>query len=62
MTSPIFPRGEHPYPEPEAACACGHSVDAHWEVAEPGTFSEDGSARVGCSHLGCRCQFVSAPA
>ena len=42
--------------EDPAACACGHAVDVHWEVAEPG------GPRVGCSHLGCTCQFVSAPA
>lgn len=39
----------------EAACACGHPVGSHWEVAEPY------GPRVGCGFLGCGCEFVSAP-
>lgn len=39
-----------------AACACGHPVGSHWEVAEP-----DGP-RAGCGFLGCPCELVSAPA
>jgi hypothetical protein len=38
-----------------AACACGHAVESHWEVAEPG------GGRAGCAILGCTCEFVSAP-
>jgi hypothetical protein len=38
------------------ACACGHAVESHWEIAEPG------GGRAGCAILGCACEFVSAPA